>query len=527
MAEDAGAALVADQQQEEQEQQVEAPQAQDPEDEAAGAKKRDRDDEDHTEPDAKRPNTNGEAEDDPPAGEGDDQDDPPAEQADAAAAGAGDDPPVGTDPAADPALAGAAHTDNPGSDDDREYTTYPDGQISEVLHVSKTLVGKLIGKGGSTIMGLQTSTGVSIQVDQATASRGGECRRVTLKGTPTAVESAKAQVQVVLSTETGVPAAGTGEISADLPCPPGIVGRIIGRSGETIKLLQGASGAYILVNQQFPAGQDRMVTVTGTQEAVDRASNMVRDLIADDKVSVQSVIQKYGLGKTIRLQCPRSAVGRIIGRSGETVKMLQRKYNASVQINQGTDPMDVTIIASPHEAEACQAEITHIIANPEMPSGGPGMGPRPGFGGMGPGFGGMGMGMGMMGPRPGFGGMPYGAPFGGMPYGAPYGGYGAGPYGGGGMMPGYGAGPYGGGYGGGAPGYGAGSAGGGYDAAAYGASTAGAGQQQYAGAAAGGAAAGGASGSSVWQAIPDDQGRTYYYNTQTGVSQWEKPADMP
>jgi far upstream element-binding protein len=31
----------------------------------------------------------------------------------------------------------------------------------------------------------------------------------------------------------------------------------------------------------------------------------------------------------------------------------------------------------------------------------------------------------------------------------------------------------------------------------------------------------------VWSAMQDDQGRTYYYNTQTGVSQWEKPEGMP
>ena len=32
---------------------------------------------------------------------------------------------------------------------------------------------------------------------------------------------------------------------------------------------------------------------------------------------------------------------------------------------------------------------------------------------------------------------------------------------------------------------------------------------------------------SVWQALQDDQGRTYYYNSQTGQSQWEKPMEMP
>lgn len=37
--------------------------------------------------------------------------------------------------------------------------------------------------------------------------------------------------------------------------------------------------------------------------------------------------------------------------------------------------------------------------------------------------------------------------------------------------------------------------------------------------------AGGAAASSVWQELQDEQGRSYYYNTQTGVSQWEKPSE--
>lgn len=68
---------------------------------------------------------------------------------------------------------------------------------------------------------------------------------------------------------------------------------------------------------------------------------------------------------------------------------------------------------------------------------------------------------------------------------------------------------------------------GGYGAAAdpYAAAAAGGYGAGYGGAASGGAASGGGGGG-TWQELHDNEGRPYYYNTQTGVSQWEKPADM-
>lgn len=495
-------------------------------------------------------------------GDGDDADDPPAGGADAAAeagdapapqqqqrdaaaapqgdAGADDPPAVdgaadhphhgggnpgpGVDGGADPhpqqqqqqqGAGGAAGDDDEPPAADAEFTTHPDGSVSEVLHVPRTQVGKLIGKSGATIMGLQSSTGCSIQVDQQTLSRGGECRRVTLRGAPAAVRAAKAAVRGALAAEAAGPAPGAGEVSEDVACPQGVVGRVIGRAGETIRLLQGASGAYILVNQNFPDGVDRVVTATGSADAVRRAVAMVRALIADEAVGVQAVIAQHGLGKTVTLQCPRAVVGRVIGRGGETVKALQRRYAASVQIDQTTDPMTVTVVAAPHDADACRAEILAIMANPDHAMAA---------------MGGGGGGMRMMGPRPGMGGGAYGggmammaAPYGGAPYGAygGAGGYGAGAYNpAAAAMMAAAAAAYGGGYGaaapyGAAPAYG-GAAGGGYDASAYGGGAA-------APAAGGGAQAGGGS---AWQAIADDQGRTYYYNALTGVSQWERPADM-
>lgn len=56
-------------------------------------------------------------------------------------------------------------------------TTNEDGSISELIAVSKHLVGKLIGKAGTTIQQLQASTATNIQIDQV---RGANCVSVQL-----------------------------------------------------------------------------------------------------------------------------------------------------------------------------------------------------------------------------------------------------------------------------------------------------------------------------------------------------------
>jgi predicted PilT family ATPase len=49
-------------------------------------------------------------------------------------------------------------------------TTNEDGSVSELIAVSKHLVGKLIGKAGTTIQQLQQSTATNIQIDQVRRS---------------------------------------------------------------------------------------------------------------------------------------------------------------------------------------------------------------------------------------------------------------------------------------------------------------------------------------------------------------------
>eukprot|EP01042_Synura_sphagnicola_P004742 gene4742-6028_t len=166
-------------------------------------------------------------------------------------------------------------------------------------------------------------------------------------------------------------------------------------------------------------------------------------------------------GYLMVIEVPKSYIGRIIGRGGEVINLVQSKSGCKVQIDQNVpegNPCKVNIngtlqsipIASSMVAEILTSGPQRMLMNhgpaqqPPMAVGGGGGYYDRGMGGGPVGGGGYGMGMGGPGPNlpygGGGGGGMYGAPGGGAMYGGP-----GGPVGGG-MMGGYGMGGGGGGY---------------------------------------------------------------------------------
>ena len=66
-------------------------------------------------------------------------------------------------------------------------------------------------------------------------------------------------------------------------CPPGLVGRVIGKGGETIKGLQAQSGAHITIDQNFPDGVPRKISISGPAGCVEIATKLVEDLLKVSK----------------------------------------------------------------------------------------------------------------------------------------------------------------------------------------------------------------------------------------------------
>jgi len=68
-------------------------------------------------------------------------------------------------------------------------------------------------------------------------------------------------------------------MSFEVECSKALVGRVIGRGGETINDLQNKSGTRIQIDQQVPDGQPCKITITGPPPNVQTAVAMVNEVM--------------------------------------------------------------------------------------------------------------------------------------------------------------------------------------------------------------------------------------------------------
>jgi len=167
--------------------------------------------------------------------------------------------------------------------------------ITEYVPCPPTMVGRVIGKGGETIKALEAQNGARIQIDQ-------ETKQITITGSVSAVASTVRAVTELLDapaeTQTIAP-----EASDAIDCPPGLVGRIIGRGGETIKGLQAASMATISIDQNFPDGHPRKIHISGGAAAVANGRKLVLDLLeGGPSTAAQLLGSQFGPG--VSMDCP-------------------------------------------------------------------------------------------------------------------------------------------------------------------------------------------------------------------------------
>ncbi|KAK9111869.1 hypothetical protein Scep_019388 [Stephania cephalantha] len=131
--------------------------------------------------------------------------------------------------------------------------------------------------------------------------------------------------------------------SRKMEVPNNKVGVLIGKAGETIRLLQFSSGAKIQITRDSEAdsySSTRSVEIIGTLESINKAEKLIKDVIAEAEAGGSPSLVARGFGSAqasgpseqIQIQVPNEKVGLIIGKGGETIKSLQTRSGARIQL---------------------------------------------------------------------------------------------------------------------------------------------------------------------------------------------------
>lgn len=143
--------------------------------------------------------------------------------------------------------------------------------------------------------------------------------------------------------------------SKKIEIPNGRVGVIIGKAGDTIKNLQIQSGARIQVTRDAdhdPSLPNRIVELMGNQEQIAKAEQLITEVLAEADAggpgSVSRRLPGASGSEPFVLKVPNNKVGLVIGKGGETIKNIQSRSGARVQViplhlPPGDAPMERTV----------------------------------------------------------------------------------------------------------------------------------------------------------------------------------------
>ena len=168
-------------------------------------------------------------------------------------------------------------------------------------------------------------------------------------------------------------------IETSIDVPSGLVGYIIGKGGENVARLQAQTGARLQIqreNELKPGQTTRSISINApTQEAADDCKRFIENIVAEKtrqmggsatssngsiNKDMQRVREAIEAGhEHIVVKVPDDDVGLVIGKGGSTIKSLQERTGASVQVlsNSDANGMREVHVTHPDIAGARQAEL--------------------------------------------------------------------------------------------------------------------------------------------------------------------------
>ncbi|KAL9259390.1 Far upstream element-binding protein 1-like protein [Drosera capensis] len=164
--------------------------------------------------------------------------------------------------------------------------------------------------------------------------------------------------------------------SKKIDIPNNRVGVIIGKGGETIKYLQTQSGAKIQVTRDMDAdlhAPSRTVELMGTPDQIANAEQLISEVLAEAEAGRSGTVSQrmpgQGGSDQFVMQVANNKVGLVIGKGGETIKSIQARTGARVQViplhlppGDTSTERTVQINGSPEQVEAAKQLVMEVTS---------------------------------------------------------------------------------------------------------------------------------------------------------------------
>ncbi|ORX54265.1 hypothetical protein BCR36DRAFT_581889 [Piromyces finnis] len=259
------------------------------------------------------------------------------------------------------------------------------GTVSKEYLIPNHMTGLIIGRGGESLKRIEATTHCKVQIPQDSSEPN---RRLTIIGLPDDVERAIQMIQTMIDESENRPnlknmghyGPGSGPHDNNslppntnqitIPIPRNIVGLIIGRHGDTIRDIAIKSGAKLNVLQNSNTDANAPISISGEQTAIDKARALIDELIANSQKQ-NATTQNNSNIVTRHMPVHKDLVGLVIGKKGETIRLLAEQTGCRVYVDQteipGTNQKNVNISGPASTIDHCQRLIEERLQASQNP----------------------------------------------------------------------------------------------------------------------------------------------------------------
>jgi len=151
----------------------------------------------------------------------------------------------------------------------------------------------------------------------------------------------------------------------EIVIPSHMVPLVLGRGGETLKSIEMACNVSVDLEEKGDEKSARIAYVKGEEMCVDEAKIRIDDIVhgAGSLSVLMGGTHRVG-DQTIYVQVPATRVGLVIGKGGETIKSLQDRTGARINVtkdDEGGPNRTIVVAGSQHQLALAQREIDDIV----------------------------------------------------------------------------------------------------------------------------------------------------------------------